>query len=77
MEVRFTVPGEPTGKGRPQTKVMYSAKGFTDKKTKDSETERGGTERTLPESSRGRRIKIHNRAEPEEKAGMERASFQD
>ena len=33
MEVRFTVPGEPTGKGRPQTKVMYSAKGFTDKKT--------------------------------------------
>ena len=31
MEVRFTVPGEPTGKGRPQTKVMYSAKGFTDK----------------------------------------------
>lgn len=33
MEVRFTVPGEPAGKGRPQTKVMYSAKGFTDKKT--------------------------------------------
>lgn len=33
MEVRFVVPGEPTGKGRPQTKVMYSAKGFTDKKT--------------------------------------------
>lgn len=33
MEVRFTVPGEPTGKGRPQTKVVYSAKGFTDKKT--------------------------------------------
>ena len=33
MEVRFTVPGEPTGKGRPQTKVMYSPKGFVDKKT--------------------------------------------
>lgn len=33
MEVRFIVPGEPKGKGRPQTKVMYSAKGFTDKKT--------------------------------------------
>lgn len=33
MEVRFVVPGEPTGKGRPQTKVMYSEKGFTDKKT--------------------------------------------
>lgn len=33
MEVRFSIPGEPTGKGRPQTKVMYSAKGFTDKKT--------------------------------------------
>lgn len=33
MEVRFVVPGEPTGKGRPQTKVLYSAKGFTDKKT--------------------------------------------
>lgn len=33
MEVKFTVPGEPKGKGRPQTKVMYSAKGFTDKKT--------------------------------------------
>lgn len=26
------------------------------RKTKDSETERGGVERTLPESSRGRRI---------------------
>jgi len=33
MEVRFTVPGEPTGKGRPQTKVLYSEKGFMDKKT--------------------------------------------
>lgn len=33
MMVRFMVLGEPTGKGRPQTKVMYSEKGFKDKKT--------------------------------------------
>ena len=32
-EVRFVVPGEPTGKGRPQTKVMYNPNGFKDKKT--------------------------------------------
>ena len=31
--VKFTVLGEPTGKGRPQTKVMYSEKGFKNKKT--------------------------------------------
>jgi Holliday junction resolvase RusA-like endonuclease len=33
MEVRFSIPGEPTGKGRPRTNVMYSEKGFVDKKT--------------------------------------------
>ena len=32
-EVKFVVPGEPTGKGRPQTKVMYNPNGFKDKKT--------------------------------------------
>lgn len=32
-EVSFIIYGEPAGKGRPQTKVMYSANGFTDKKT--------------------------------------------
>ena len=32
-KVKFTVLGEPTGKGRPQTKVMYSEKGFKNKKT--------------------------------------------
>lgn len=31
--VKFTVLGEPTGKGRPQTKVIYSEKRFKNKKT--------------------------------------------
>lgn len=37
-EVRFVVPGEPTGKGRPQTKVMYNPNGFKDKKPGKSVT---------------------------------------
>ena len=31
--MKFTILGEPTGKGRPETKVMYSEKGFKDQRT--------------------------------------------